>query len=207
MTNTAWRVCEVAMLAALMSSGPTYAQRDSPNGDPGQDRQEMRQGRRDVRQDRQDLQGDRRDRRRTTERCEQTVRRCGRTASNPGRMNMLEPARDNSNRTGNRCGTTVRISEETDRIGIKIGRTCAPTGSSKDHTGKGFVAALNNGQAPVDRARFVMRQGQKMREVGDRIPHRAVPSTYSAEIMCTSVPSPSTVPLNQSADRIPHALT
>lgn len=152
---------------------------------------------------------------RTTEICEQTVRRCGRTASNSSRMNILEPARDNSNRTGNRCGTTVtifraivgisepiartgevtgRISEEIDRIGIRIGRTCAPTGSIKEQTGKGSVAGINNGQATVDRARFAIRQGQTMWDVGDCLPHRAVPSTYSTELMCASVPSPSTVP-------------
>jgi hypothetical protein len=54
----------------------------------------------------------------TTETCEQTVRifdktrgPCAMTGNNCSRMNALGPALDNSNRTGNRCGTTVKISK------------------------------------------------------------------------------------------------
>src|SRR5512141_1881418 len=56
MRQSSRRVLEVAVLAALVYSGPTYAQTASPNGDPGQDRQDMRHDRRDLRQDRQDVQ-------------------------------------------------------------------------------------------------------------------------------------------------------
>ena len=52
MTKSSRRVLEVAMLAALVYSGPSYAQTDSPNGGPGQDRQDMRQDRGELRQDR-----------------------------------------------------------------------------------------------------------------------------------------------------------
>jgi hypothetical protein len=44
------------------------------------------------------------------------------------------------------------ISEEIDRICIRIGRNCEPTGSIKEQTGRGSVAGINNGQATVDSA-------------------------------------------------------
>ena len=122
----------------------------------------------------------------TTATCEQTVRICNKTrgpcvmtASNCGRMNMLGPALDNSNRTGNRCGTTVkistaivgiyeaiartgvaivRISEKTDGIGIRIGRTSIETVRIVEPTSKGSVAARNIGQATVDKPRFATRK-------------------------------------------------
>jgi hypothetical protein len=61
MRKSSRRVLEVAMLAAILCSGPGFAQTGSPEGEPRQDRQDMRQDRRDIRQDRQDVQGDRRD--------------------------------------------------------------------------------------------------------------------------------------------------
>jgi hypothetical protein len=87
----------------------------------------------------------------TTETFEPTVRICDKmsgafvmTGNSCSMMNALGPAPDNSNRTGNRCGATVTmskaiigiyeaiagtgaaigmISEEIDRICIRIGRT------------------------------------------------------------------------------------
>jgi hypothetical protein len=87
----------------------------------------------------------------TTETFEPTVRICDKTSgvyvmtgSNCSMTNALGPAPDNSNRTGNRCGTTVKISraivgisegiartgeaigmisEEIDGICVRIGRT------------------------------------------------------------------------------------
>ena len=54
----------------------------------------------------------------TTETCEQTVRIFDKTkgpfvmtGNNYSMMNTLEPALDNFNRTGNRCGTTGKISK------------------------------------------------------------------------------------------------
>jgi hypothetical protein len=122
----------------------------------------------------------------TTETCEQTVRICGKTrgpcvmtASKCGRMNTLEPALDNSNRTGNRCGTTVkisraivgmyepiartgeaivRISEKTGGIGIRIGRTFKETVRIGEPISMSPVVARNNGQAIVDKPRFATRK-------------------------------------------------
>jgi hypothetical protein len=122
----------------------------------------------------------------TTATCEQTVRICGKTrgpcamtASNCGRMNRLEPALDNSSRTGNRCGTTVRIStaivgiyepiartgeaivrisKPIDVIGIRIGRTFMEIVRIGKPISMRPVAARNNGQAIVDRTRFVTRE-------------------------------------------------
>jgi hypothetical protein len=87
----------------------------------------------------------------TTEIFETTVRICDKTSgvyvmtgNNCSMMNALGPAPDNSNRTGNRCATTVKISgaivgisegiartgeaigmisEEIDGICVRIGRT------------------------------------------------------------------------------------
>jgi hypothetical protein len=87
----------------------------------------------------------------TTETCAPTVRICDKTkvsfvmtGNNCSMMDVLGRAPDNSNRTGNRCGTTVRmsraivgmygviaktieatyrISEATDRTDIRIGMT------------------------------------------------------------------------------------
>ena len=94
-----------------------------------------------------------------TETYEQTVRRCGRTkgpfvrtGNNSSMMNVLEPTADSSNRTSNRCGTTVTIFKAIVGISKVIARTCAPTGSIKEHTDRGFVAGINNGQATVDSA-------------------------------------------------------
>src|SRR4029077_6549081 len=61
MRKSSQRALELAMLAAIVCSGPTYAQTSPLDGGPGQDRQDLRQDRRDLRQDRQDRQGDRRD--------------------------------------------------------------------------------------------------------------------------------------------------
>jgi hypothetical protein len=108
----------------------------------------------------------------TTATCEQTVKRCGRTrgdfvrtGNNSSMMNVGEPTLDSSSRTGNRCGRIVttskaigRISEEIDRICIRIGRTYEPTGSIKAQTGKGSVAGINNGWATVDSVQFATRQ-------------------------------------------------
>lgn len=52
MRKSSRRVLEVTVLAAIMGSGTGYAQTDCPNGDPGEDRQDMREDRRDIRQDR-----------------------------------------------------------------------------------------------------------------------------------------------------------
>jgi len=87
----------------------------------------------------------------TTETCAPTVRICDKTnvsfvmtGNNCSMMDVLGRAPDNSNRTGNRCGTTVKISraivgisegiartgeaigmisEEIDGICVRIGRT------------------------------------------------------------------------------------
>ena len=73
----------------------------------------------------------------TTETCAPTVRISDKTkvsfvmtGNNCSMMDVLGRAPDNSNRTDNRCGTTVKmskaigmISEEIDRICIRIGRT------------------------------------------------------------------------------------
>lgn len=74
-------------------------------------------------------------------------------------MNVPEPTADNSGRTGNRCGTTITIfkaigmiSEEIDRIYIRIGRTCEPTCIIKEQMGRGSVVGINNGAATVDSA-------------------------------------------------------
>ena len=151
MRKSSQRVLEVAMLAAIVCSGPVYAQTSAPDGGPGQGRQDVREDGRDLRQDRQDRQGDRRDLRQTTETCAPTVRICDttsgvfvRTGNNCSMMDALGRAPDNSSRTGNRCGTTVTmsratigiygaiartgeatglISEAIDRTGIRIGRT------------------------------------------------------------------------------------
>lgn len=122
----------------------------------------------------------------TTETCEQTVRICDktrgpsvRTGNNCNVMNTLGPAPDNSNRTDNRCGTTVKIStvivgiyepiartgkeivmisKPIDGIGIRIDRTFKETVRIGEPISKSPVAALNTGQATVDRARFAIRE-------------------------------------------------
>jgi hypothetical protein len=101
----------------------------------------------------------------TTETCEQTVRMCGKTrgpfvraGNNCSVMNTLGPAPDNSNRTGKIPVTTVMISKTIDVIGIRIGRTFKETVRIGEPTSKRSVAALNIGQATVDRARFVIRE-------------------------------------------------
>src|SRR6266705_2940526 len=101
----------------------------------------------------------------TTETCEQTVRMCGKTrgpfvraGNNCSVMNTLGPAPDNSNRTGKIPVTTVMISKPIDLIGIRIGRTFMETVRIGEPTSKRSVAALNIGQATVDRARFAIRE-------------------------------------------------
>ncbi len=101
----------------------------------------------------------------TTETCEQTVRMCGKTrgpfvraGNNCSVMNTLGPAPDNSNRTGKIPVTTVMISKPIDVIGIRIGRTFKETVRIGEPTSKRSVAALNIGQATVDRARFAIRE-------------------------------------------------
>ena len=88
----------------------------------------------------------------TTETCEQAVRICDKTrgpsvttGNNCSVMNTLWPAPDNSNRTGKEI---VMISKPIDGIGIRIS---VPISKSP-------VAALNTGQATVDRARFAIRE-------------------------------------------------
>jgi hypothetical protein len=122
----------------------------------------------------------------TTETCEQTVRICDKTrgpcvmtGNNCSMMNTLEPAPDNFNRTGNRCGTTVKISkvivgmyepiartgkeivmisEPIDGIGIRIGRTFKETVRISEPISMSPVAALNIGQPTVDKPRFATRK-------------------------------------------------
>ena len=52
------------------------------------------------------------------------------------------------------------------------------------------MAALNNGQVSVDRARFAIRDRQKTRDVIESIPRRSVSYTPSTSYMNASFPSP-----------------
>ena len=110
-------------------------------------------------------------------------------------MNTLGPAPDNSNRTGKIPVATVKISgaiarigneivmisKPIDGIGIRIGRIFKETVRIDEPTSKRSVAALNIGQATVDRARFAIRESQTTRGVGDGIPRLSVSSTSVTE--------------------------
>jgi hypothetical protein len=74
----------------------------------------------------------------------------------------------------------VMISKPIDVIGIRIGRTFKETVRIGEPISKSPVAALNIGQATVDRARFAIREWQKTRGVGDGILRLSVSSTRSA---------------------------
>lgn len=60
MIMEAWSrtVLKVVIMVASMCSGVVYAQTSSPEGDEGQQRQDIHQDRQDLRADRQDFRGD-----------------------------------------------------------------------------------------------------------------------------------------------------
>lgn len=130
MRKSSQRALELAMLAAIVCSGPTYAQTSPLDGAQAKIVKTCgKTGGISARIDRTVKEivaifG------KTTKTFGPTVRICDKTSgvyvmtgNNCSRMNALGPAPDNSNRTGNRCGTTVKISRAIVGISEGIART------------------------------------------------------------------------------------
>jgi hypothetical protein len=98
----------------------------------------------------------------TTETCEQTVRICDKTRGAFLRTGKIPVTTVKISKAIARiCEEIVMISKPIDGIGIRIGRTFKETVRIGEPTSRSSVAAINNGQASVDRARFGIRERRR----------------------------------------------